>query len=296
MPGSHLANMPAFFLGVDGGGTSCRVRLCDKQGKTLGEAVTGPANITRGLQESYRTILSATKTLLDQNNLDRSLLQQTRAGLGLAGIVQQADIDQVCSAAHPFHSVCADSDAVTACIGAHGGEDGGVIILGTGSQALAFHKGEKISIGGWGFMISDHGSGAQLGLKSIRFALLAHQCKRLKTPFTQAIMSRFNFSSLQAFHWSKDASPAEYGEFAKIASEYAAENDKAAIRLIEESAQDAGLLIQALIDRGIKRLVLHGGMVALLSPHIDKGFKKYLCQPQQDALSGAIIMAMKSYC
>ena len=34
-----------YFVGVDGGGTSCRARISDLDGNTLGETKTGSANI-----------------------------------------------------------------------------------------------------------------------------------------------------------------------------------------------------------------------------------------------------------
>ena len=37
------------LLGIDGGGTSCRARLCALSGEVLGEAATGPANLRLGL-------------------------------------------------------------------------------------------------------------------------------------------------------------------------------------------------------------------------------------------------------
>lgn len=286
---------PTFFLGVDGGGTKCRVRLCDNRGTILGEGHSGPANITLGLEESFASILSATKVLLEKSNLDVSILQNTRAGLGLAGVVQQSDIDEICSFPHPFHSVCADSDAATACIGAHDGEDGGIVILGTGSHALAFHQGGKISIGGWGFTISDHGSGAQLGLKAIRLALLAHETQHAQSPFIHEILSYFDFSSLKIFHWSKTANPADYGRFAKIVADFAKENDQSAISLLRQSAQEAEILIKGLIDLHVSRIALYGGMVSVISPFIHDDFGTYLVQPQQDAISGAVIMAMNNY-
>src|SRR5436190_1059620 len=71
-------------------------------------------------------------------------------------------------------SVCYVNDATIACLGAHGGYDGGVVLVGTGSVALAIVNGREIRIGGYGFPISDEGSGAALGLAALRLALKAH--------------------------------------------------------------------------------------------------------------------------
>ena len=43
---------PVLFLGVDGGGTRCRARLTEVDGRMLGEGIAGSANIRLGLNES----------------------------------------------------------------------------------------------------------------------------------------------------------------------------------------------------------------------------------------------------
>ena len=49
--------------------------------------------------------------------------------------------------------------------------EGGIIIVGTGSIGSAVVGGCEVRVGGYGFPISDEGSGADLGLHAIRLAL-----------------------------------------------------------------------------------------------------------------------------
>ena len=44
------------FLGVDGGGTRSRARLCDASGHKLAEAQAGPANIRFGLKDAFASV------------------------------------------------------------------------------------------------------------------------------------------------------------------------------------------------------------------------------------------------
>lgn len=37
--------MTLYYIGIDGGGTSCRARIRDDQGNLIGEAKSGSANI-----------------------------------------------------------------------------------------------------------------------------------------------------------------------------------------------------------------------------------------------------------
>ena len=48
---------------------------------------------------------------------------------------------------------------MTACIGAHAGADGGLVIAGTGSAAIARVRGKETIIGGRGFALGDDGVG-----------------------------------------------------------------------------------------------------------------------------------------
>ncbi|MFC6673228.1 BadF/BadG/BcrA/BcrD ATPase family protein [Marinobacterium aestuariivivens] len=155
-----MNNDHSFLLGVDGGGTSCRVRLCDASGRTLGEGRAGSANVRLGVDQAYAAILAATDEALSVAGLDRSVLVRTRAGFGLAGAVDEARKNAVRQYRHPFAAVAVETDAHTACLGAHGGGNGAILILGTGSCGVFHQDGRFQNVGGWGFMISDQGSGA----------------------------------------------------------------------------------------------------------------------------------------
>ncbi len=122
--------MGDLFLGVDGGGTGCRVRLVDAAGRRLGDGKAGAANIRLGLDVSWGRILNATDQALAEAGLDRSALPRIHAGLGLAGITGPADSARVTAGAPGFASVAAETDAHTACLGAFGGRDGAILILG----------------------------------------------------------------------------------------------------------------------------------------------------------------------
>ena len=72
---------------------------------------------------------------------------------------------------HPFASVRFISDGLAACLGAHGGADGAIVVAGTGSIGVGLIGGRELRFGGYGFPISDEGSGADIGLQAIRLAL-----------------------------------------------------------------------------------------------------------------------------
>src|SRR3979490_2753951 len=75
----------SLLLGVDGGGTRCRPRLCAPPGSRLGEAATGPANIRLGLDVSFAAVLEATQACLEQAGLSSRDLPRITACPALAG-------------------------------------------------------------------------------------------------------------------------------------------------------------------------------------------------------------------
>ncbi len=53
-------------------------------------------------------------------------------GMGLAGSEVEGAYQEFLTTPHHFKTLQVSSDAHTACLGAHAGEDGGIIIIGTG--------------------------------------------------------------------------------------------------------------------------------------------------------------------
>lgn len=283
-----------YYLGVDGGGTNCRARLTDLSGVIIGEAVTGPANTSAGVEQAYASVLDAVHLIISKASLPAGILSNIVAGLGLAGVVDQKSISMVEGYTHPFHSVIAQSDGYAACFGAHEGKDGGIAIFGTGSNCLGIIHSQIINIGGWGFRISDHGSGAQLGLQAIRYALLAADGVMPSSSFTEALLQQFDSDLAQAVRWSLVASPKEYAELAKFVVQFAAEGQSEAVALLKQAAMDAEMLIAALVGKGVTRVALLGGLSEYLLPYFSNGIQQYFCKPAGDAMDGALLMARRS--
>ncbi len=161
------------LVGVDGGGTNCRVRVRHVDGSLVGEAQGGTANVFAGLDAALDTIVDTTRQALERGGLDAADLSRCTVGLGLAG----ANVPSVAEALHarrlPFAAFGLETDAVTACRGAFAGGEGGIAILGTGTAYCVRARGALTLLGGWGMLVSDQGSGADLGRRALAEALLA---------------------------------------------------------------------------------------------------------------------------
>jgi len=278
------------LLGVDGGGTKCRARLTDRAGTILGEGNAGPANVRFGLTAAFTQILHATDQCLEQAGASRTR-QPIVACLALAGIGDLTAAGEARSHPHPFASMVCTSDAHAACVGAHAGRDGGIVIVGTGSIGWANIVGQSHRVGGWGFPASDEGSGAWLGNEAIRRVLLAGDGLLPWTDFLRAVFERFGNDPHAIVRWMSTARPRDYASIAPSVVEHAASGDRVATQLMQAAAMHIDALATRLIELGAVRLSLMGGLATHIAPLLSGHTKDVLVPPLGDALNGALRLA-----
>jgi glucosamine kinase len=281
-----------YRLGIDGGGTGCRARLADTAGKVLGEGVAGPANLLLGSEVSLDAVLQATHEALAAAGLPPSSLQHTHAGLGLAGANMPEHRRAFERLALPFARAALASDAEIACLGAHAGGDGAILILGTGSQGIVHTGGRFSTVGGWGFAVSDTGSGASLGRAAVRRALLAHEGVEPASDLTAAIMQRFDSEPTKMVEWAASAKPRDWAAFARMVFEHVQRGDPVAAALAAGTALEAERLVGRLAELGARSVCLMGGLAACIAPLLPRRFDALLASPRGDALDGALRLAL----
>lgn len=280
-----------FFLGIDGGGSRCRARIRSAGGTLLGEATGGASNIYQDFAGALATIIETARAAAALAGLT---IEQIHAGLGLAGIVTSVGAEKIIDAALPFASVTADNDAYAACVGAFGGGDGGIVIAGTGSIGFALVGGERHMVGGWGFQLGDHGSGAWVGHHAVRRAALALDGLLQPTRLITELLARTGSNRLDLSRWSEQAKPKDYAQFAPLVFECAAEGDVQGMMIVIEGASAISNLGRALLARGARTVCLLGGLSGVYPPYLDADVKRALAAPQADAVDGAIMMARRA--
>lgn len=291
-----MSNTPAanrLFIGVDGGGTSCRARIEDKSGRYLGAGLAGAAATRLGIDSSIAAVTRACLAAANDAGLPAGVLGITHAGIGLAGIGRKGALEELKRRQLPFRSVAYASDAVIACFGAHDGQDGGIVITGTGSVGLAVLNGREVRIGGYGFPISDEGSGAEIGLHAIRLVLRAHDRRIETTPLVKDLMARFGGDPFAVVAWAERATASDFASFAPRVFQHADEGDPLAMRIVSNAAQQIGTMIRRLKSVGAPRVSLLGGLAAPLGGWFDAEIKELLSPPQHDAVTGALLLARR---
>jgi glucosamine kinase len=284
----------ALFIGVDGGGTNCRARIRDETGALLGEGIGGPANARLDAALVMNSILTACRAAVQAGGLAEDDLQRAHAGLGLAGANLKSACARLLHEPHPFASVSIETDAFAAWLGAHGGEDGAILIMGTGSCGLAVVGGRQLYVSGWGAEVSDEASGMALGREVIRRSLWVYDGRAGTTPLAEAVLGHFGRSAERIVEFATQARPADFGRFVPLIFEHAERCDHLALTLVGEAAADAGRIIVRLLDHGAPSVCLLGGLAEPLSAWLAPPLKARLAAPKGDAMEGSLLMARQA--
>jgi glucosamine kinase len=277
------------FLGVDGGGTRCRARLADSRGAILGEGIAGPANIRISLEESVRSVCDAAGQCLAQAGAP---FADAVACLALAGASEPGEAAAARSAfAQHFRRVLITTDAHAACVGAHRGEDGGIVIVGTGSIGWAVHGGRSWRVGGWGFPVSDEGSGAWIGWEAVQRTLRAHDGRTAWTPLLRRLSQALDYDPHAIVRWMGSARPRDFARWAPLVLDHAGHDDPAAGQVMRLAAGHIDAIAARLAEHGATRLALMGGLAAGIEPWLSTATRARLVPPAGDALDGALRLA-----
>jgi glucosamine kinase len=288
-----MASQP-LFLGVDGGATRCRARLCDAAGNRLGEAEGGPANIRFGVKEAFASVLEATLQALGRANLTPDDLPRITACLALAGATEPIELAAARQYKQAFGRAFVTADAHAACIGAHWGNDGGVIIAGTGSIAWAVLREKQHRVGGWGSDLSDEGSGAWIGRETLRRVLSAYDGRIAWTPLLQSVFERCGSDPHAIVSWAARATPRDLGALAPIVVAHASGDDEAAVDLLRIGAAHLDAIAARLVALGAPRLALVGGLAPHIESRLSPSTQARLVAPLGDALDGALQIAHRA--
>ncbi|SHI09693.1 N-acetylglucosamine kinase [Ferrimonas marina] len=280
------------FLGIDGGGSKCRAILYRDGDGILGTGLSGAANPVNGLQAAKESILDACEQALRQAQLAPGELRNCIAGAGLAGVNLPSCMAAMEAWQHPFGQFHLTTDLHIACLGAHGRQDGAIIISGTGSCGFLSVGSHQRIYGGHGFPQGDKGSGAWFGLMALQHALQASD--GLAEPTAIAGELAPLLGSHEPLEWVEQMAGQRSTAFARLAAvvfRAADKQDAVAQAILAEGAGYISELGQQLLDDGAPRLALLGGLGPLLTPHLSAPIQAAMTPAQAAPEMGAVYYA-----
>ncbi len=198
----------AYYLGIDGGGTKTRCVLADET-TILATSVSGGSNIVRlgeaavreGLHAAVKHACAAAKI---------SPTQIHAVCIGAAGAAREdvaVKIRGLLVELNPNIHIEVVGDTVIALEAAFGSGPGVIAIAGTGSIVYGRDgRGLASRAGGWGFAISDEGSGHWIGRQAIADLLRARDEAR-ETALASLVLEAWKLNSIDALIQFANATP-----------------------------------------------------------------------------------------
>ncbi len=284
----------SILIGIDGGGTGCRAIVADGCGIHLGYGSSGPANIMTNFTDARGNIIDACHKALLNAGLPGVEIDDARAFLGLAGANIGNHAEQMVSAL-PFSRCRIVTDAAISLQGAIGDEDGVVAIIGTGSVFIYRTDNIVRTVGGWGFMVGDLGSGSRLGRSLLQETLLCFDGIQEGSALTRHVLGRFENNPQTIVEYAHTAKPGEFGEFAPLVFKFASKNDQVAKCIIDKAVSDIEGTLEAILTRDDQKFCMLGGLGSKYVELLDNKYIGRLCQANGDAASGAVALAVRNF-
>lgn len=297
-----------YFLGIDGGGTKTRCVCINDNHKIVDIIEGGSSNPLKiGYKNSAECLIKLIEKSIKRRKLSFCLMGI--AGCGRKENVQKLKKELIKKAKErkillPCFEIL--SDIEIAHEGAYNGNEGAILIIGTGS--ILFYKNpneNKIIIGGYGKLIGDEGSGYSIGKKGLQIISKILDGRLKHSIIADIIKEQYTFKSRDELINYVYNDQIEIPQIAQCVIKAADKNDKHAISLLEEEANEIISHIRALkkiLKRDFK-LCLLGSLItnnnfysSLIKKRIKEKFNNIkIVKPKFLPEVGAAILAKKIY-
>jgi len=286
--------MIEFLIGVDGGGSGTRVRLARADGVELAEGTGGPSGLLHGIANAWAAVEEAAGMAFRAAGLDVPDRAKVAIGLGLAGVHNKQWAAEFVAANPGYARVALESDGHTTVLGAHRGEPGAIIALGTGSVGeIKLADGSHMEVGGWGFPAGDEASGAWMGLRAVNHVQQVIDGRMPASAFATDVANACGGGEAEPRNaiqnWLAEATQTRYAQLARIVLQHGESNETARLILLE-AGREVEIMANALDTSGTLPIALCGGLAAPLRPYMPVSMLKRIVTPQGDSAAGALRM------
>jgi glucosamine kinase len=306
----------AIFLGIDGGGSKTSCVIGDET-SVLGTGTGGPSNVVRvGEERARESLTAAIAQALTVANLKPSEI--SRICVGLAGaarpeisqVVERIILEIIPGDADP-HRITVVGDTVIALQAAFGSGPGVIVIAGTGSIAYGRNRGGQTArAGGWGFAISDEGSGHWIGRTAVAAAIAAgDENPSQNLPLIDILLKSWRLQTIEQLVPAANATPPpDFAALFPAVLKLAESGDRIAVDVLTQAgtqlADLAGVLFRRLFpNSGGVPVAMSGGVFAS-SALVRQVFYNNLCSEHPGAalnpnviepVRGALELARKGW-
>ena len=244
----------AFYLGIDGGGTKTRCVLGDET-TVLAKAMTGGCSVIRqGEPQAREALHTAICQVCATARISPNQIRSICIGVtGAARPEIAAKIRRILTELAPeipSANVEVVGDTVIALEAAFGAGPGVIAIAGTGSIIYGRDAAACTArAGGWGFAVSDEGSGYWIGRRAVSAVLTSHD-QRLETALTAMLFQAWKISTIDELVLHANATPPpDFPRLFPIVLRAADESDAVARDLLIEAGVELARIAAIVIRR-----------------------------------------------
>lgn len=303
-----------YVLAVDGGGTKTQVLCADEQGQVVGEGFSGPTSLTAtsvgaasfNLREAIR---QAMEKIGEQAEVACMVM-------GLAGMdtpPEEANALKVFQE-EGLKDLKIDKFVLVndSLIGLESGTDkpnAVVLISGTGSNCVGRNQeGQTAKTSGMDYMLTDQGSGYEIGLAVLKETVKSFDGRGPKTGLEKLVCDYFHIQSvneLKAPTYNPALTKPEVADLARLCIQAFDSGDQVAKKILDTAVDELSLMVKtvmqklAIVERDVD-IVLAGSITKV--QYIQTGIQthaveicpnSHLVIPTQEPVFGALKMALK---
>ncbi|WP_075795139.1 BadF/BadG/BcrA/BcrD ATPase family protein [Massilia putida] len=281
-----------YLIGVDGGGTGTRVRIARfaPSGATeLAQGASGPSGLGLGLARAWASVQEAVGQAFVNAGIAQPPLDRMAIGLGLAGVHNRQWAQEFEKADPGYAALRLETDAFTTLMGAHGGQPGAIVAIGTGSVGeVLLPDGTRREVGGWGFPAGDEASGGWIGLAAINHIEQVLDGRRPASAFAHALIDACGGDRAAIQVWLGQATQTAYASLAPLVLDHA--DDPAARAILTKAGIEVAAIARALDPDERLPLALCGGLGRALRDWLPPALAARARTPEGDSARGALRM------
>ncbi len=252
-----MMNEP-LFMGIDGGGSKLRITITNADLRSLASIESAPANPSVIGHDNARPLIRhEIACALRQARLQPQDIAAAAIGLAGASNLHSEDwLLETVKPALPDALIVPSSDLEIALVGSLGQRQGILLLAGTGSAIYGVAPGgQRLQIGGWGYLLGDEGSGYWIGSQLLRHIIARHDqgASSKDDALTRACMDVLGLTEpRELIAWlyrSKEAPATRIASLAELVLNAVADCSKWAAICVESAAEQLARQVNLMRSR-----------------------------------------------
>ena len=182
-----------YIIGIDAGGTKTTATAFSQTGEALGSSRSGFGNLAVDFDIGMGHICETINELIQKNGDGCEFICLGCAGMEEGNLVPRTE--EYLTGRYGCRAY-ATNDGLLAHYALLNGQDGVLVIGGTGAIAYLKKGRELHRFGGWGHLINDDGSGYSIAMKAVRYLTFSYDTGNFETPLKKAVFDQLGLKDI----------------------------------------------------------------------------------------------------